>query len=337
MTGLLLILLLSAAVAVLAVYAVIRGVGGPSPDVLRAVRVHGTVTAAAALCCTVLLGDLGQLTDRTLPAAPDADPQVLAGGWLAFPVALSPGWGAWLLVLLSPALVAAVHLVAQRTFPAPRGAVRRAGLTPRSTGGVTPRGPLLAAGAVTAVLAAALGVLALQPSVPMIMAPPEQWDTEPDALLLHRATAAGVELLPWFAQAWAAAAAAVALCLAAVARRRALEGLTPEQDRAVREAAAHRILRTGAWMGWLLVLGAWNAYATIREGRDTLARFTPDHAAALPLEAGLVEGVGTALAVATVAVVLGLLLWRPPALAVLRTPQGQDAATAASARPEAAA
>ena len=337
MTGLLLILLLSAAVAVLAVYAVIRGVGGPSPDILRAVRVHGTVTAAAALCCTVLLGDLGQLTDRTLPAAPDADPQVLAGGWLAFPVALSPGWGAWLLVLLSPALVAAVHLVAQRTFPAPRGAVRRAGLTPRSTGGVTPRGPLLAAGAVTAVLAAALGVLALQPSVPMIMAPPEQWDTEPEALLLHRATAAGVELLPWFAQAWAAAAAAGALCRAAGAPRPAPDRRPPEQDRAVREAAAHRILRTGAWMGWLLVLGAWNAYATIREGRDTLARFTPDHAAALPLEAGLVEGVGTALAVATVAVVLGLLLWRPPALAVLRTPQGQDAATAASARPEAAA
>ena len=81
------------------------------------------------------------------------------------------------------------------------------------------------------------------------------------------------------------------------------------------------MLRTGLWMLWLLIVAAANAVIASRAARDVLARFVPDHPSALPLgdTVRVVEALGAAGPWLTLAVVVGLLLWRPRALRVLRT------------------
>ena len=66
---------------------------------------------------------------------------------------------------------------------------------------------------------------------------------------------------------------------------------------------------------------AANAVIASRAARDVLARFVPDHPSALPLgdTVRVVEALGAAGPWLTLAVVVGLLLWRPRALRVLRT------------------
>ena len=319
MTGFALIILLSAAVAVVAVYAVIRATTAPPSDILRAVRIHGLVTAVAALVFTVFTGGLDQLIDSTMPA--DGGVTEHSGGWMTTEVTLRTAWGPWLLSLAGPLMVTAVHVIGQLTFPEPRGAVRRASLAPRSAGRLVPTGPSVAAAVLTAALVAVLAVLAAEPSTPMLIEPVEQWGAPDPDVLAHHATAAGVELLPWFVLAWTATLAAVLAGVSAAARRRAVEGLTPAQDRAAREVAAHRMLRTGLWMLWLLIVAAANAVIASRDARDVLARFVPDHPSALPLggAARVIEALGTAGPWLTLAVVVVLVLWRPRALRVLRT------------------
>lgn len=331
MTGIALIILLSAAVAVVAVYAVIRATTALPSDILRAVRIHGLVTAVAALVFTVFTGGLDQLIDSTMPADPDGGVTEHAGGWMTVDVTLWTAWGPWLLSLAGPLMVAAVHVVGQLTFPEPHGAVRRASLAPRSAGRLVPRGPAAGAAVLTAALVAVLALLAAEPSTPTIIEPVEQWGTPDPDVLAHQATAAGAELLPWFALAWAATLAAVGAGVTAAARRRAVEGLTPAEDRAAREVAAHRMVRTGLWMLWLLVAAAGNAVIASRDARDVLARFVPDHPSALPLggAARVIEALGTADPWLTLAVVVVLLLWQSPALRVLRDPGQSPAATPA--------
>ena len=321
MTGFALIVLLFTTLVLTVVYAVLRALGRLHADALRGVRIHGLVTAVAALFFTVFAGGLDQLIHSTMPADPHAAPAVHAGGWMTAEVTLWTAWSPWLPALAGPLLVAAVHVIGQLTFPEPRGAVRRASLAPRSAGRLVPTGPSVAAAVLTAALVAVLAVLAAEPSTPMLIEPVEQWGAPDPDVLAHHATAAGVELLPWFVLAWTATLAAVLAGVSAAARRRAVEGLTPAQDRAAREVAAHRMLRTGLWMLWLLIVAAANAVIASRAARDVLARFVPDHPSALPLgdTVRVVEALGAAGPWLTLAVVVGLLLWRPRALRVLRT------------------
>ena len=331
MTGFVLIVLLLTALVLTVVYAVLRALGRLHADALRGVRIHGLVTAVAALFFTVFAGGLDQLIHSTMPADPQAAPAVHAGGWMTDEVTLWTAWSPWLPALAGPLLVAAVHVIGQLTFPEPRGAVRRASLAPRSAGRLVPTGPSVAAAVLTAALVAVLAVLAAEPSTPMLIEPVEQWGAPDPDVLAHHATAAGVELLPWFVLAWTATLAAVLAGVSAAARRRAVEGLTPAQDRAAREVAAHRMLRTGLWMLWLLIVAAANAVIASRAARDVLARFVPDHPSALPLggAARVIEALGTAGPWLTLAVVVVLLLWQSPALRVLRDPGQSPAATPA--------
>ena len=331
MTGFALIVLLLTAVVLAVVYAALRTSGRLHADALRGVRIHGLVTAVAALFFTVFAGGLDQLIFSTLHADPNGQVTEHAGGWMTVDVTLWAAWGPWLLSLAGPLMVAAVHVIGQLTFPEPRGGVRRASLAPRSAGRLVPRGPAVGAVVLTAALVAVLGLLAAEPSTPVVIEPEEQWGTPDPDVLAHRATAAGGELLPWFSLAWAATLAAVLAGVAAAARRRAVEGLTPAQDRAAREVAAHRMVRTGLWMLWLLIVAAGNAVIASRDARDVLARFVPDHPSALPLggAARVIEALGVAGPLLTLAVVVVLLLWQPPALRVLRDPGQSPAATPA--------
>ncbi|CAM3703466.1 hypothetical protein E4A47_03470 [Micrococcus flavus] len=321
MTGFALIVPLFTALVLTVVYAVLRTSGRLHADALRGVRIHGLVTAVAALFFTVFAGGLDQLIFSTLHADPNGQVTEHAGGWMTVDVTLWAAWGPWLLSLAGPLMVAAVHVVGQLTFPEPRGVVRRASLAPRSAGRLVPRDPALAAAVLTAALVAVLAVLAAEPSTPMLIEPVERRGTPDPDVLAHHATAAGRELLPWFALAWAATLAAVLAGVSAAARRRAVEGLTPAQDRAAREVAAHRMLRTGLWMLWLLIVAAANAVIASRDARDVLARFVPDHPSALPLggAARVIEALGTAGPWLTLTVMVVLVLWRPRALRVLRT------------------
>lgn len=84
-------------------------------------------------------------------------------------------------------------------------------------------------------------------------------------------------------------------------------------------------------MLWLLIVAAGNAVIASRDARDVLARFVPDHPSALPLggAARVIEALGVAGPLLTLAVVVVLLLWQPPALRVLRDPGQSPAATPA--------
>lgn len=118
-----------------------------------------------------------------------------------------------------------------------------------------------------------------------------------------------------------ATAAALAAGLAAISRRRPLEGLLPAEDGAVREVAANRLFRTGV-LHLLGILGAaWSTYVALREGRDRLAGFVPDHPAALSLapHVDLLAAVDIGLNVVTLLIAVALLLWRSPALHVLQS------------------
>lgn len=305
---------------------------GGAPGGLRsAVRVHGVVMAVVALLLGSSTG-LGLIATRVAPTT--GVPVEHPGGWLTMDVRPDAGWVDVLTVLAGPLAVAVVYAVAQRTFPAPQGPRRTAALTRRETAPLLPVGVTVLAGTVLSGIGVVTLLLATEPSVPQIVAPLEQWGAEPADLTSFRPTAAGAAVLPWIAAAVLATGAALAVGLVSIARRRPLEGLHPVEDRAVREVAANRLLRTGVVL-LLGILGAsWSMFVDIRAARDRLARFVPDHPAALSLEHD-VDALATAeisLIVASLLIGVALLLWRSPALRVLRAPRGGPAATATPTR-----
>lgn len=321
----------------LALYGVVRASAAPSGDVLAGVRVHGFVTALAALLFSTVTG-LDHLLTRTRSTTAGV-PDEHAGGWLTAPAELDPGWAGWALALAGPVMVALIHAGAQLTFPAPRGDVRRASLVPRSAGRLLPVGLTALAGLLTALIVAASALLAREPSSPAVI-PPEGHGGDATRLpLFPAAVAAGAELTPWIALAVAAVAACLAVGLAAISRRRALEGLTAAQDRAARTVAANRLFRTGVWMLWLILGDVWTAFTVSREARDVLAEHVPEHPAALSVDAaiGWISAVDAAGTVATLVLILVLLLWRSPALRALRphraAPAAPHTAPAAGPRP----
>lgn len=331
--GLLLIFAAACALATttLLVYGASRRRGGPPGGLRSAVRVHGVVMAVVALLLGSSTG-LGLIATRVAPTT--GVPVEHPGGWLTMDVRPDAGWVDVLTVVAGPLAVAVVYALTQRTFPAPQGPRRTASLTRRETAPLLPVGVTVLAGAVLSGIGVVTLLLATEPSVPQIVAPLEQWGTEPADLTSFRPTAAGAAVLPWIAAAVLATGAALAVGLVSIARRRPLEGLHPVEDRAVREVAANRLVRTGVVL-LLGILGAsWSMFVDIRAARDRLARFVPDHPAALSLERDI-DALATAeisLIVASLLIGVALLLWRSPALRVLRAPRGGPAATTTPTR-----
>lgn len=317
----------------LALYSMVRVSAAPRGDVLAGVRVHGFVTALAALLFSTVTG-LDHLLTRTRSTTAGV-PDEHAGGWLTAPAELDPGWAGWALALAGPVMVALIHAGAQLTFPAPRGDVRRASLVPRSAGRLLPMGLTALAGFLAALIVAAAMLLAREPSSPAVIPPEGHGEGETLLPLFPAAVAAGAELAPWIALAVAAVAACLAVGLAAISRRRALEGLTAAEDRAVRTVAANRLFRTGVWMLWLILGGVWAAFTISRDARDVLADRVPEHLAALPLDAanGWISAVDVAGTVGTPILILVLLLWRSPALRTLRPHRTTPSVSATGPRP----
>ena len=302
-----------------------------SAALLARVRSHGAATAVTAL----LLGSISGFAGLAAEARPEGPEWTWdAGEWHGVPVFLDAVWLALALALLPAILVAAVTVGAQRSVPAPQGRVRRAVLTPRTAASLVPRGPALPGVGIGLALGATLVLLWAEPSVPRLF--PPDGAQEPEG---YTPLAAGAQLAPWILGALVADLGAAAIGLRAIAHRPPIIGLTAAQDRAARTVAAHRLVRTVAWMLWLLTLGAWGSVLLSRTQRDLLHAVFPGHPAALDARPGL-GWIGTVDAwtgLATLAVALVLLLWRPPALGELRTGPGIDRArTAETVRTETA-
>lgn len=327
MTPVLILVTLVLGAVLLVGYGLFRTGGTGHRDTLAGVRVHGFITALAALFFTGFTGfeELGARTRNTSGGAPTE----WAGGWMTVPAELDPSWAAPALALLPPVMVALIYTITQLTFPAPRGQVRLASLTPRAAGRILPTRLTALAALITALLGAMVILLAREPGTPEVAPSAGQGEAASGHLLPH-ALAGGDEIVLWIVLGFAATVGAIVVGLMTISRRRSLEKLSPAEDHAARLVAANRLLRTGVWMLWALVDGTWGAFTASRAARDRLAEVVPAHPAALPLEPSLgwISSVDVVGIVASLLLAVVLLLWRSPALHTLR-PAGWSPSTEA--------
>ncbi|MDY6055615.1 hypothetical protein [Micrococcus sp.] len=289
---------------------------GSTSDARWAVRVHGLVTALAALPFTLLAAEFAEV----FPISdPETVPQPLGGGWFGITVHPSAA-GTTLMAVMAPLAVGAIHAVGSRVFPSPRGDVRRAGLAPRRLRPLLDRTLLALGGGLLTLAAALAAVLAAEPGVPRLIEP-EGADAElMRTVAALRAVPAGWELLPWIGLAVLATLVTTALVLRGLARRRPVPGLTPGEDTAARWVAANRLQRTAVLVLALQLAGMWNLLVGSRTARDDLARLLPDHPAALPAGplAPWIDAAAVGGTVALLVLAVLLALWRSPGLQVLR-------------------
>lgn len=288
--------LFGVAVSIAVVYAVVRlFVNDAQRYPLHAARSHGMVTALIGLFATstAALTELAVVDDRTsFPS--------LGAGMHAVPAAevtMSMGLNA-----LMPALwLPLVYWVAQRTWPASVAPARSARLTARSWTEFLPRALTITVGAVAAAALIATFALWPTPGRPMQVSVGVQNGYAPDggpAAVVADVGVRGGELSPWLLTATVLFCLGAALAIAAVLRRRALAGLSPAQDDAVRHVAVNRILRTLALM-LVGVIGTAGTSLGYQQGQHG--------GATQPWAVGL-----------GLAVLVTMAAWRSPHLAVLR-------------------
>lgn len=291
--------LFGVAVSLAVVYALIRlFVNDAQRDPLHAARSHGMVTALIALFATGTSGLSALVLLEEPPFGRDGS--VLGVGQHTLPVtdvSLSMGLSA-----LTPALwLPLVYWVAQRTWPAVVAPTRSARLTARSWTEFLPRSLTVVVGVLVAVGVVAALWLWSTPGRPMEVTVGPQNGYGPDggpAAQVTEVGARGGQLTPWHLVATVLFCLAAAVAVAAVLRRRALAGLTPVQDDAVRHVAVNRILRTLA----IMLLGVIGAAGTSFGYQQHASGGSP-------------AAWSTGLVVAVTLVMLG---WRSSHLAVLR-------------------
>lgn len=289
------VLVLVAGAVLVAVLAATAARGDRLLGTVAAARRHGTATGAAAVVCGLGAAVAVGASDLLRPLGSGV-PE------LAVPLAFA-------------VVHTAVVLAGEATWPRPRGAVRRAALTPRAPAGVAPRRlhRLLLAAAATTAGAAAVGWATADGSGRAVSVL-----TRDEAGQVVGGAGAGpypgvVFALPALVGT-ALVVVLVELGLRLVAQRAAVAGADPADERALRRASAHRLLR-GACAGQLALLGGLLAFGgtAVRSAASPTAYAVGDVAHTASGPAGVAAlGLGTA-PVGVLCVLAGLVVLLLPA------------------------
>lgn len=297
---------LGLALAVALVYAALRfsawtpAGGHPAASA----RTHGMITALIALFATGTAG-LERLT-RPEHSGGMEDGHLREVGTSVQEYPLIPlSWPDALIAVASPGVwLFLVYLVAQYSWPRPTAQVRTVRLTDRSTVSYLPRGLTLTT---ASVLLAGVVATALAWTVREIPARTHEQVLSSDdvthqmSMIYSPGLRAGHEFAPWLLLGLVLLAVATAATIRVITRRPALSGLTTEEDDATRHIAVNRALRTAAVASWGFLSTALNAWL--------FARGT-----AQDVPAWVAAGLG----ILSFVLLLTLLMWRSPAVFVLR-------------------
>lgn len=271
-------------------------------------RMHGMVTALIALFATGTAG-LERLSRSGFSHA--GPPSAQAPGSYVHEVPPPPlPWIDALSAVAAPAVwLVVIYTVAQYSWPRPTAQVRTVRLAERTTVSYLPRpltittASVMVAGMIATALAwTAREVPARVHEDVSAAGPGDQFSSS----WMEQGLRAGTEFAPWLLLGLVLLTAATAAAIRVIARRPALSGLTTEEDDATRHIAVNRALRTAAVASWGFFNTAINAWFFALAESST------------PVPAEVTAGVG----ILGFVLLLSMLLWRSPAVFVLRQTRG---------------